>query len=183
VVWQLLDDGEQGWHSGSGDKIKAGNRNVPIGGNVDTISIEIVGPSAGAEETGAILCAHLCQKHGFDPKLDIYTHQFWSGKTCPIWILPRWGQFIEMVGSNMGAAAASPAQPKPPAGFAPYLVRVNAANLAIYKGPGTGNAAVGSIKDRGVYTIVEEADGAGAKKWGRLKSGAGWIDLGATTKV
>ena len=26
-------------------------------------------------------------------------------------------------------------------------------------------------------TIVEEASGVGASKWGRLKSGAGWISL------
>ena len=29
----------------------------------------------------------------------------------------------------------------------------------------------------GVYTIVAESAGAGATKWGKLKSGAGWISL------
>jgi uncharacterized protein YgiM (DUF1202 family) len=58
-----------------------------------------------------------------------------------------------------------------------YTVKVTADELNIRKGPGTGFGTNGSIRDNGVYTIVEEADGAGASKWGRLKSGAGWISL------
>ena len=38
------------------------------------------------------------------------------------------------------------------------------------------NQSKGYIKP-GVYTIVEEATGKGATKWGKLKSGAGWISL------
>ena len=38
-------------------------------------------------------------------------------------------------------------------------------------------AKTGCITDRGVYTIVAESDGQGAAKWGKLKSGAGWISL------
>jgi len=64
-----------------------------------------------------------------------------------------------------------------------YLVRVTGNPLNIRKGPGTNYAVVGSITDKGVYTIVEESTGAGAKKWGRLKSGAGWISLDYTTKI
>ena len=41
----------------------------------------------------------------------------------------------------------------------------------------------GAIRDRGTYTIVEEAKGEGATLWGKLKSGAGWISLDYTTKV
>ena len=35
----------------------------------------------------------------------------------------------------------------------------------------------------GVYTIVAESDGTGATKWGKLKSGAGWISLDYASKV
>lgn len=35
----------------------------------------------------------------------------------------------------------------------------------------------------GVYTIVEESAGAGATKWGKLKSGVGWISLGHAKKI
>lgn len=58
----------------------------------------------------------------------------------------------------------------------PYMVRVKISDLNIRKGPGTDHARVKYIPV-GVYTIVEEADGKGASKWGRLKSGIGWISL------
>lgn len=58
-----------------------------------------------------------------------------------------------------------------------YLVKITCDALNIRKGPGTGYAVVGCIRDRGVYTIIEEKDG-----WGRLKSGAGWICLNYTAK-
>jgi hypothetical protein len=70
-----------------------------------------------------------------------------------------------------------------PATFAPYAVRVTADTLNIRKGPGTNYGANGSIKDKGVYTITDEATGAGAAKWGKLKSGAGWISLDYTKKA
>ena len=55
-----------------------------------------------------------------------------------------------------------------------YLVRIDATDLNIRKGPGTNYAKVGVIKPT-IYTIVAEADGEGATKWCELKSGAGWI--------
>lgn len=67
--------------------------------------------------------------------------------------------------------------------FAPYLVKVTTSVLNIRKGAGTNYGTNGSIRDMGVYTIVEEANGAGATKWGKLKSGAGWISLDYTKKV
>lgn len=59
----------------------------------------------------------------------------------------------------------------------PYTVKVNDGALNIRKGPGTNYVKVGCIRDNGIYTIIEESIGKGAKKWGKLKSGAGWISL------
>lgn len=59
----------------------------------------------------------------------------------------------------------------------PYTVKVNATSLNIRKSPTILAAKNGAIADKGVYTIVEESTGLGAKKWGKLKSGAGWISL------
>ena len=67
-------------------------------------------------------------------------------------------------------------------GFTPYTVKVTVTELRIRSGPGTDTEAKGFIKP-GVYTIVEEADGPGAKRWGKLKSGAGWISLDYAEKV
>ena len=41
----------------------------------------------------------------------------------------------------------------------------------------------GTISDKGVYTIVKEKSGTGASKWGRLKSGVGWISLDYVKKI
>jgi N-acetylmuramoyl-L-alanine amidase len=57
-------------------------------------------------------------------------------------------------------------------------VRVTASVLNIRSGAGTSYPVTGQIKDKGVYTIVEEKNG-----WGRLKSGAGWISLAYTKNV
>lgn len=60
-----------------------------------------------------------------------------------------------------------------------YKVRVTAAVLNVRKGPGVNYAVATTIKDKGVYTIVEESN----KCWGKLKSGAGWINLNYTNKI
>ena len=64
-----------------------------------------------------------------------------------------------------------------------YLVKITANNLNIRAGAGTNYKYTGSITDHGVYTIVAEADGQGATKWGKLKSGAGWISLDYAEKI
>lgn len=65
----------------------------------------------------------------------------------------------------------------------PYKVKVTADCLYIRKGAGTNTTIAGSITDKGVYTIVEEKNGVGATKWGRLKSGVGWISLDFVKKL
>lgn len=64
-----------------------------------------------------------------------------------------------------------------------YRVRITAGVLNIRKGPGTNYGTNGQIKDKGVYTIVAESSGTGATKWGKLKSGAGWISLDYASKI
>ena len=64
-----------------------------------------------------------------------------------------------------------------------YLVKVTTDVLNIRKGPGTNYGTNGAIRDEGTYTIVAESDGPGASKWGKLKSGAGWISLDYAKKV
>ena len=67
--------------------------------------------------------------------------------------------------------------------FETYLVKVTTGVLNIRTGPGTNYDKNGAIRDKGTYTIVEEASGLGASLWGKLKSGAGWISLDYTKKV
>ena len=65
----------------------------------------------------------------------------------------------------------------------PYRVKVSIGLLDIRKGAGTDKEKTGTITDRGVYTIVAEQTGKGASKWGKLKSGAGWISLDCVKKL
>ena len=68
--------------------------------------------------------------------------------------------------------------------FKSYIVRIIPdAGVNIRKDAGTDNEIVGVIGQGGAYTIVEEKKGKGAKKWGKLKSGAGWIALDYTEKI
>lgn len=60
----------------------------------------------------------------------------------------------------------------------PYMVKVTATALNVRRGPGTSYGISTTIRNKGVYTIVQEQDG-----WGKLKSGAGWIKLSYTKKV
>lgn len=65
----------------------------------------------------------------------------------------------------------------------PYRVKVTTDLLDIRKGAGTDKEKTGTIADHGVYTIVAEQNGKGASKWGKLKSGAGWISLDFVKKI
>ena len=69
----------------------------------------------------------------------------------------------------------------------PYRVRVCISDLNIRIGPGTNHKKTGKHTGKGVFTIVEEADGPGATKWGLLKSYAdkrnGWISLDYTNRL
>ncbi|MCM1084609.1 MAG: N-acetylmuramoyl-L-alanine amidase [Clostridium sp.] len=76
-----------------------------------------------------------------------------------------------------------PSAPEKPNETEGYLVKITANNLNIRTGAGTNYGYAGSITDHGVYTIVAEADGPGATKWGKLKSGAGWISLDYAKKL
>ena len=57
-------------------------------------------------------------------------------------------------------------------------VKIMTNKLNVRSGPSTNYAIITSINKNEVYTIVEEKEG-----WGKLKSGAGWIDLQYTQKV
>lgn len=61
--------------------------------------------------------------------------------------------------------------------FKPYLVKVKVGALNIRRTPNWNNSdVVGVITNRGTYTIVGETM-LGSTKFGKLKSGAGWISL------
>lgn len=147
-----------------------------------------------AFSVAAEYCAHLCRTYGIKPDkivghCEAYKQGYGSNHSDPEHWMKRFGQtmddFRKKVESLLGAdPEKSQAEPQRSDGTnCPYLVRVTANALNIRKGSGTNTARAGVITDKGVYTIVEEADGIGASKWGKLKSGAGWISLDYAKKV
>lgn len=122
-------------------------------------------------------------------------HRDFANKACPgEYLYSRHGEIAAEVNRRLqgasnggGVVVTPPAAEKPTGGtteatVTPYLVRVKISNLNIRKGPGTNYGSTGFIKP-GVYTIVAENTGTGATKWGKLKSGAGWISLDYATKT
>lgn len=62
--------------------------------------------------------------------------------------------------------------------FTPYLIRVTADVLNVRSGAGTNYKITTQVKKNELYTIVAESG-----KWGKLKSGAGWICLDYVKKI
>ena len=122
-------------------------------------------------------------------------HRDFANKACPgEYLYSRHGEIAAEVNRRLqdasnggGVVVTPPAAEKPTGGttgatVTPYHVRVKITNLNIRKGPGTNYDATGYIQP-GIYTIVAESTGKGAAKWGKLKSGAGWISLDYATKT
>lgn len=122
-------------------------------------------------------------------------HRDFANKACPgEYLYSRHREIAAEVNRRLqgasnggGVVVAPPAAEKPTGGttgatVTPYLVRVKITNLNIRKGPGTNYGATSYIQP-GIYTIVAESTGKGAAKWGKLKSGAGWISLDYATKT
>lgn len=111
IIWQQLRDNEQGWHAGDTSSRRKGKRGELMSGNLNTISIEIIGNDKESEETGRKLVALLCKRHNLSPSLDVYTHNYWmhgvdkivpgARKNCPQYILDHWPQFIKGVEGYM----------------------------------------------------------------------------------
>ena len=159
-----------------------------------SISIECCHPDTtgkfteATEKSLAELCAYLCHKFNLNPMDDIIRHYDVTGKQCPLYWSPtkytseatanaRFNGFKTRVKYTMGCGEAD--EPNDNAApRVPFYVKVIDPALNIRKGAGVQNKAVGVIKaGNTLYTIVEVKQ-VGSALWGRLKSGAGWINVG-----
>lgn len=113
-------------------------------------------------------------------------HRWFANKSCPgDYLYNLHGDIAKKVNAKLGVVTDTSEPAKTETAVksnVPYKVRIKIPNLRIRSGAGTNYAAKGFIAP-GVYTIVEEATGTGATKWGKLKSGAGWVSLDYCTKV
>lgn len=204
-AWQNLDDSMQNWScaDGSGD------------GNATTIAIECImkspydTESLKAMDNCARLTAYLCKKYNLTVD-DIYTHTYWlhmrdkdsvskcgdkdkicttrhSYKTCPLYIIPQWDKFLELVVKYYSGAKSKKENNQDTTNTSastslPYKVKVKIDSLNVRADAGVNNKITCTIKKNDVYTIIEEkkvknSDGSIAT-WGRLKSKIGWLNVG-----
>lgn len=148
------------WNAGDGRNGK---------GNREGISIEICYSKSGgerfekAEKRAARLIAEILDQKGWDISR-VTKHQDYVNKYCPHRTLDLgWNRFLKMIEAERKTS---------------FRVRVIVDSLNYRSGAGVKYKINGSIKDRGVYTIVDQQDG-----WGKLKSGVGWINLKYTKRI
>lgn len=94
-----------------------------------------------------------------------------------------WDIFLAEVAQAMGTPT-TPTPTLPPTPTTPpqpeasgFLVTITASELNVRSGPGTNYGKTTSVSKGEVFTITETSG-----DWGKLKSGAGWIHLGYTTR-
>ena len=170
------------WHCGDG-KGKYGITNS------NSIGIEVV--SAGEEYTKEQikslrkLVNAIQSDYGVKDK-NVVRHYDASRKLCPapycgsnkkdskwkeLWKVITSNETVEMV-ETVETVESSKKEDKP------FKIKIACDSLNIRTGPGINYSVIGSLAKNIVYTIVETEN-----VWGRLKSGAGWVNLKYTKRV
>lgn len=83
---------------------------------------------------------------------------------------------LEYLGISYKAASTSSGASTSKPATGSFLVKVKC-DLNIRVGAGAEYTKVGCIKDKGTYTIVKTEKAKDGGTWGKLKSGAGWINI------
>lgn len=119
-------------------------------------------------------------------KQNMTVHRWFSATECPgEYLYNRMGVIAAEVNKQLSAKNASTTSSSTKVDeIKSYKVKVTASALNVRKGPGMNYDITERIRDKGVYTIVDESAGKGSDKgWGKLKSGAGWISLDYVNKI
>ena len=181
VIQGILFD-RNAWHAGDGGS-GTGNRK--------TIAIEICYSLSGgtkfteAEKNAAAYTAKLLKQYGWTVK-NVYQHHDWSVKDCPHRTRQLgWSRFIKMIQTELdklNKGSTSSVKVTQPTSNKSYKVKINTDELNVRAGAGTSYKITAVVKRNEVYTIVGEVTN-GSTKWGKLKSGIGYISLKYTKKV
>jgi N-acetylmuramoyl-L-alanine amidase CwlA len=155
--------------------------------NANSISIELcddnkngkVYPSDKTIANALELTKALMKKYGIT-QANVIRHYDVTGKSCPAYWCGTTDKdklwktaFYNKLATSSSTTTST---------FKEYKVKVTATELNVRKEASASSAKVTTIKKGDVYTIVAEKTN-GSTKWGKLKSGAGWISLAYVTKV
>ena len=161
----------------------------------------------GAMKGLIALCVDICQRNdipqllwksdksliGKVDKQNMTIHRWFSNTICPgDYIVSQLGYVADEVNKILlkkpvppkkPITPVTPVKPVVPVKNKVHTVEITAKSLYYRDGPGTNYSVRGLVRKGEVYTIVEESVGNGTSKWGKLKSGAGWISLNYTTRI
>lgn len=155
----------------------------------NTITIEVANkaggkPTAKALDTLERLLIDIAKRHNIKEwkytgnkadrfnykKSNMMRHDYFADTSCPgPWWKKNEADFAKRVNKAMSSSSTST--------FKAYTATVTANTLNIRKGAGTNTAIVGKVHKGEVYTITAEKKDSSGNKWGKLKSGAGWVSL------
>jgi N-acetylmuramoyl-L-alanine amidase CwlA len=192
-VYQTLPWNHRGWHGGG----SCNDTHIGVemcepacirytGGNTFTCN-DLATARAVVQrtyDTAVALFTHLCKQYGLDPMTDIISHKeggvrdVASKHADPEHLWNQLGMgytmdtFRKAVKAAMGGVSTD----------MPYLVKITASTLNVRGGVGTNYPVTTTVRKGEIYTIVGEAV-KGSTKWGKLKSGAGWISLKYTQRI
>lgn len=178
-IYQSVELRDKAWHCGGYQYFHKECRNT------NSIGIEMCCTAGNYKisdktiKNTAYLCAYLCKEFNISAdNVDKYVlrHYDITHKKCPAQMVDNpseWKDFKAQIKKILRDSSS----------FEPYLIKVTT-DLNIRDGAGTSHKVVGMIQEKykGVYTIVAEK-AVGSSLWGKLKSGAGWINLKYTKKV
>lgn len=111
------------------------------------------------------------------PASRVYRHYDICSKHCPSQIMEHgdWERFKKLISSSGGTSSSGSAGQGGTSGqteYKPGIYKVDVEKLNIRTAPNADSRIVGTIRDRGSYTVTEIQN----TSWGRLLSGAGWIN-------
>lgn len=191
-AWQNLELDSTSWHAADdmGD------------GNTKTISIETIMNSSTelndliARDNAARLAAYILYSNGLNEN-NLYTHTHWLNvrdgiegstdylntlpnpyKYCPEFILPDWFGFKALVASYIKNLENGNST----AFFRPFSVEITTGTLNVRNNPGISNPITAQVFGGEIYRITDTRTIDGTQ-WGKLDSGAGWINLKYTRKI
>ncbi len=198
-IGMYVEEGDRSWCSSNAAN---DNRAVTIEVASDTTDPYAVTDKAMASLIK--LVADICKRNGIKKllwkgdkslvgqidKQNMTVHRWFANKECPgEYLYNKHSYIANEVNKILGTASVdksekADADKTTSSTFTAYKVKVTASALNIRKGAGTNYGVTGTIRDKGVYTIVSESSGRGSNKgWGKLKSGAGWISLDFVKRV
>lgn len=184
-VYQSVEDDCIAWSVGgsrySNYKNTGGAKFYGICTNSNSLNIEMCSQNGvitdKTQNNAAELVKFLMNKYNIKIE-NVIRHFDVTGKNCPGWNgwsnngFSKWNAFKSKLTSN------NVKQETTTNTNSSFTIKVTADVLNVRSGAGTNYPITTKIKQNQVYTIVEVKNG-----WGKLKSGAGWINLSYTTKI